>query len=76
MTNEFVWKNFDLNIFLTFEQGRDIYNGNNYILTSGAGADNNRIEMLDRWTPTNPSNKFPRASATGKNRQSTTTSEF
>lgn len=76
MTNEFAWKNFDLNVFLTFEQGRDIYNGNNYILTSGSGADNNRIEMLDRWTPTNPSNKYPRASATGKNRQSARTSEF
>lgn len=76
MTNDFSYKNFDLSIFMTFEQGRDIYNGNNYILLSGAGVDNNRIEMLDRWTPSNPSNKYPRASATGINRLSTTTSEF
>lgn len=76
MTNDFAYKNFDLSIFMTFEQGRDIYNGNNYILLSGAGADNNRIEMLDRWSPTNPSGKYPRASSTGKNRLSTTTSEF
>ena len=32
--------------------------------------------MLDRWSPTNPSAKYPRASSTGKNRLSTTTSEF
>lgn len=76
MTNDFAYKNFDLSVFMTFEQGRDIYNGNNYILMSGAGADNNRIEMLDRWTPENPSNKYPRASSTGKNRLSTKTSEF
>ncbi|MCR1854387.1 SusC/RagA family TonB-linked outer membrane protein [Parabacteroides distasonis] len=76
MTNDFAYKNFDLSVFMTFEQGRDIYNGNNYILLSGAGVDNNRIEMLERWTPSNPSNKYPRASATSKNRLSTTTSEF
>lgn len=76
MTNDFSYKNFDLSIFMTFEQGRDIYNGNNYILLSGSGVDNNRIEMLDRWTPTNPSNQYPRASFTSKNRLSTITSEF
>lgn len=76
LTNDFSYKNFDLNIFMTFSQGRDVYNGNNYILLSGSSADNNRIEMLDRWTPENPSNKYPRASSTGSNRLSTTTSEF
>lgn len=76
MTNDFAYKNFDLSVFMTFEQGRDIYNGNNYILLSGAGVDNNRVEMLDRWTADHPSNRYPRASATGNNRLSTTTSEF
>lgn len=76
LTNDFAYKNFDLSVFMTFEQGRDIYNGNNYILLSGAGVDNNRIEMTDRWTPAHPSHKYPRASATGNNRLSTTTSEF
>lgn len=76
LSNEFSYKSFDLNIFMTFQQGRDVYNGNNYILLSGAGVDNNRIEMLNRWTPTNPSQKYPRASASGGNRLSTETSEF
>lgn len=76
MTNDFAYKNFDLSVFLTFEQGRDIYNGNNYILMSGSAADNNRVEMLDRWSPQNPDGRYPRASSTGKNRLSTTTSEF
>ena len=76
LTNDFSYKNFDLSIFMTFSQGRDVYNGNNYILLSGSTGDNNRIEMLERWTPKNPSNKYPRASSTGSNRLSTTTSEF
>ncbi len=76
LTNDFLYKNFDLTIFTTFSQGRDVYNGNNYILLSGAGVDNNRIEMLDRWTPDNPSNKYPRASANASNRRSDKTSEF
>lgn len=76
MTNSFTYKNFDLDVFMTFSQGRDIYNGNNFVLLSGAGADNNRIEMMDRWTPQNPSNKYPRASASGRNRLSAKTSEF
>lgn len=76
MVNDLRYKNFDLNIFMTFEQGRDIYNGNNYILLSGSGVDNNRIEMLDRWTPNNQSDKYPRASATASNRLSVKTSEF
>lgn len=76
MTNDFTYKNLDLNIFMRFEQGRDVYNGNNYLLLSGSTADNNRIEMLKRWTPENPSNKYPRASASGNNRLSTKTSEF
>ena len=76
LTNDFSYKNFNLSIFMTFSQGRDVYNGNNYILLSGSTGDNNRIEMLERWTPKNPSNKYPRASSTGSNRLSTTTSEF
>ena len=76
LTNDFLYKNFDLTVFTTFSQGRDVYNGNNYILLSGAGVDNNRVEMLDRWTPDNPSTKYPRASANASNRRSDKTSEF
>lgn len=76
LTNDFIYKNFDLTLFMTYSQGRDVYNGNNYILLSGAGVDNNRIEMLERWTPENPSNKYPRASANASNRLSSQTSEF
>lgn len=76
ISNDLAYKNFDLNVFVTFEQGRDIYNGNNYILLSGSGVDNNRVEMLNRWTPKNPSNKYPRASFTAINRLSAKSSEF
>lgn len=76
LTNDLSYKNFDLNIFMTFSKGRDVYNGNNYILLSGNGVDNNRIEMLNRWTPEKPSDKYPRASATSSNRLSVSSTEF
>lgn len=76
LTNEFAYKSIDLNIFAIYSMGRDVYNGNNYDLLSGAGAYNNRIEMNDRWTPENPSNKYPRASANASNRIGDNTTEF
>ncbi|MBO0931933.1 SusC/RagA family TonB-linked outer membrane protein [Fibrella aquatilis] len=75
-TNDLTYKGFSLNVFTTFEQGRDVYNGQNYILLSGTGFDNNRAEMLNRWTPTNPSNQYPRASKNSTNRRSFRSSEF
>lgn len=76
LTNDFSYKNFDLNIFMTFSYGRDVFNGLNYLLLSGAGADNNRKEMLNRWTPTNPTNEYPRASSDNGNRAHARSSEF
>lgn len=75
-TNDFSYKNFDLNVFMTFSSGRDVFNGLNYSLLSGAAADNNRKEMLDRWTSTNPTNKYPRASSNKSNRAHARSSEF
>ncbi|GBU08775.1 SusC/RagA family TonB-linked outer membrane protein [Bacteroidales bacterium] len=76
LTNAFAYKGFDLNIFVTFEQGRDVYNGSNFKLLSGDGIYNNRVEMNERWTPTNPSNKYPRASKNLSNRMSFMSTEF
>lgn len=76
LTNEISYKNFDLNAFFTFEAGRTIYNGLNYKLLAGDGYDNHRVEMLDRWTPTNPTNDIPRAAIGYSNRSSMASTEF
>ncbi|MBO9659190.1 MAG: hypothetical protein J7527_10235, partial [Chitinophagaceae bacterium] len=67
---------FDLNTFFTFEAGRTIYNGLNYKLLAGDGYDNHRIEMLNRWTPSNPTNEYPRAAIGYSNRSSMASTEF
>ncbi|MCG2614318.1 TonB-dependent receptor [Terrimonas sp. NA20] len=76
LTNEISYKGFDLNTFFTFEAGRTIYNGLNYKLLAGDGYDNHRIEMLNRWTPSNPTNEYPRAAIGYSNRSSMASTEF
>jgi len=76
LTNNVTYRGFDLNVFATFEQGRDVYNGLNYKLLAGDGYDNHRREILERWTTTNPTNKYPRAALGGSNRSSMTSTEF
>ncbi len=76
LTNELSYKGFDLNVFTTFEKGRTIYNGLNYKLLAGDGYDNHRKEILERWTPQNPSDKYPRAAIGYSNRSSMASTEF
>jgi TonB-dependent starch-binding outer membrane protein SusC len=59
--NTFSWKNLSLNIFIQGQHGNQILNTNRFELESGNGLSNASINMLDRWTPTNPSNEYPRA---------------
>jgi TonB-linked SusC/RagA family outer membrane protein len=76
LTNDVAYKGFDLNVFATFEKGRTVYNGLNYRLLAGDGYDNHRREILERWTPTNPSNEYPRAALANSNRSSMASTEF
>jgi TonB-linked SusC/RagA family outer membrane protein len=76
LTNDLTFKGFDMNIFLTFEKGRTVYNGLNYRLLAGDGYDNHRREILERWTPENPSDKYPRAALANSNRSSMASTEF
>lgn len=59
--NTFSYKNFSLDIFLQGSQGNQILNSNRFELESGNGLSNASINLLDRWTPENPSNIYPRA---------------
>lgn len=60
-TNTFSFKNFTLDIFLQGSQGNQILNSNRFELESGNGLSNASVALLDRWTPENPSNTYPRA---------------
>ncbi|WP_442795166.1 SusC/RagA family TonB-linked outer membrane protein [Pelobium manganitolerans] len=67
-TNNFSYKNFDLNIFFQWSYGNDIYNANRMMFEGNAL---NKVNLnqfasyADRWTPTNPSNTIPRVRGEG-----------
>ncbi|WP_439584962.1 SusC/RagA family TonB-linked outer membrane protein [Dyadobacter bucti] len=61
LTNNFSYKNFDLNVLLQGQSGNKVYNANQANLELGTGYINGSTTMLDRWTPDNPSNVIHRA---------------
>ena len=60
-TNTFAWKGFELNIFLQYSYGNEIFNMNAVELETPTGGQNAYRELLNRWTPSNPSNIYPKA---------------
>jgi TonB-dependent starch-binding outer membrane protein SusC len=67
-TNDFTYKNFDLNIFFQWSYGNDVYNYNRVIFEGGtplgAGNTSNQFASYNnRWTLDNPSNEYFRAFA-------------
>jgi TonB-linked SusC/RagA family outer membrane protein len=60
-SNSFSFHNFSLEVFLQGSQGNQILNSNRFELESGNGLSNASIKLLDRWTPENPSDLYPRA---------------
>ncbi len=66
------YKNFDLNVFISGIYGNKVYNTNLYDLQGMPRLFNAGVEVMDRWTPTNPSNTIPRAGAVANNVQSST----
>ncbi|MBU3821951.1 TonB-dependent receptor [Flavobacteriaceae bacterium XHP0103] len=66
------YKNWDFNAFFTGVQGRDLINTNIYDLEGMPRLFNAGVGVLDRWTPTNPSNTVPRAGGAPQNLQIST----
>ncbi len=62
MNNNFSYKNFKLSVFLQWSVGNDILNFDKTQLTLPTGGQNVYADMVNRWTPENPSNEFPLAS--------------
>lgn len=64
--NTLSYKNLELSFFFQGSQGNKMANLNNLDLLNFNGQQNVLAEAgLDRWTPTNPSNKYPRALSAG-----------
>lgn len=62
LTNNLKFKGFDFSLFIQGVQGNDIYNVSKPRLEGGAGGYNQYATMADRWTTTNPSNRYQKAS--------------
>jgi len=64
-SNDFSFKNFRLNVFFQGSQGNEMVNMNTLYLQNLNGQQNVLAEAgLNRWTPENPSNLYPRANST------------
>lgn len=64
--NTFSYKNIDLSFFFQGSEGNKMANLNNLDLLNFTGQNNVLAEAaLNRWTPENPSNKYPRALSSG-----------
>lgn len=66
LTNTFRYKSFELNFFFQGSYGNKMANFNNYDLLNFTGENNVLVKAaLNRWTPDNPGNKYPRALSAG-----------
>jgi TonB-linked SusC/RagA family outer membrane protein len=62
LSNTFSWKGFELNAFFQFSYGNEVYNYDAMELEIPTGGQNVYKDLLNRWTPSNPSNIYPKAS--------------
>jgi hypothetical protein len=63
------YKGFDLNLFISGVYGNKLYNTNLFDLVGMDRLFNSDVRVLDRWTPSNPSNTMPRAGTVASNVQ-------
>lgn len=60
-TNTFTYAGFDLNVFLQFTYGNDVFNGSRLFLESLQGGDNQTTDVLRRWKQPGDITDIPRA---------------
>lgn len=64
LQNSFTYKNFDLGVYLLFRYGQTIDAA--FLGRYNPGGNGNGPAMIDYWTPTNPTNDFPRPVKNGQ----------
>jgi TonB-linked SusC/RagA family outer membrane protein len=74
-SNNFTYKNFDLNIFFNFSVGCDVMNANRLIFEGGGynNGQNMYATYVNRWTPDNPSNTYYASAGAGPDNMSYST---
>ncbi|MFT4094557.1 MAG: SusC/RagA family TonB-linked outer membrane protein [Niabella sp.] len=60
-SNDFSYKNFDLNVFFQWSYGNQILNANRMIFEQNTSGRNQFASVLNRWTPDNQNNVMFRA---------------
>lgn len=67
LSNDFVYKNFDFNVFFQFGFGNDVLNANRMVFENPSGKRHTNMfaSYVNRWTEENPTSDMPRAKATG-----------
>lgn len=58
-TNTFSYRGLELNVFMQYSYGNDIFNYNAMELELPSGGQNVYADLVNRWTPDNPSEKYP-----------------
>jgi hypothetical protein len=76
LNNRFIYKGFDLNIFLQGVVGNDIYNANRIWNEGMAVAYNQTTETLDRWTTPGMETAVPRAVFNDPNKNTRPSNRF
>ncbi|HET8829471.1 MAG TPA: SusC/RagA family TonB-linked outer membrane protein, partial [Pelobium sp.] len=66
LTNSFSFKSFDLTTQLFWSYGNDILNLGRYRAEGYQGANLSQAFFDNRWSPTNPSNEYPKILANGR----------
>lgn len=61
LTNTFSYQGFELSLFIQYSYGNDIFNYNALELELPSGGQNVYADLVNRWTPENPSNVYPKA---------------
>lgn len=66
-SNNFTYKNFDLNVFFNFSVGGDVFNANRLIFEGGGynNGQNMYATYINRWTPDNQNNTYFRSGGAG-----------
>ena len=62
-SNAFTYGPFSVDAFINFSYGNEVINAPNVFAMSATGQLNERVEVLDRWTPDNTDTDIPRANA-------------
>jgi TonB-linked SusC/RagA family outer membrane protein len=61
LTNTLSYKGLELNVFLQYNYGNELFNYNAIELEMPTGGQNVYADLVNRWTPTNPSTVYPKA---------------